>query len=51
MTSATVPPPMARHGEKASPAKKRRMHRVHIFCENPAPMVKSAAMGAENMYT
>lgn len=27
------------------------MHSVQIFCENPAPKVKSAATGAEITYT
>ena len=47
ITSASVPAPIARQGEKARPAKNRRMHSVQIFCENPEPSVNSAARGAE----
>ena len=47
ITSASVPAPIARQGEKARPAKNRRMHSDQIFCENPEPSVNSAARGAE----
>jgi len=38
---------MARAGENMKPAKKRRIQRVQIFWENPAPIVKSAPIGSE----
>jgi hypothetical protein len=50
LTSEIVPAPIESEGEKVSPAKKRKMHRVHIFGEKPAPMVNSAPMGIENVY-
>lgn len=49
--SATVPAPTANAGENIIPAKNRRIHNVQIFCENPAPMVKSAPRGGEIRYT
>ena len=47
LTSAIDPAPIASAGENVSPAKKRRMHRVQIFCERPAPTVKRAPIGVE----
>ena len=49
--SAIDPPPIEREGEKVRPAKKRRMQRVQMFCEKPAPMVKIAPSGVETKYT
>lgn len=49
--SAIVPAPIARAGENVIPAKKRRMHRVQMFCEKPAPTVKIAPRGADTRYT
>jgi hypothetical protein len=51
LTSAIVPAPIERAGEKASPAKKRRIHSVQMFWEQPAPTVKSIPIGMENVYT
>lgn len=51
LTSEIVPAPIESEGEKVSPAKKRKMHSVQIFCEKPAPIVNSAPMGIESVYT
>jgi hypothetical protein len=42
-----VPAPIAKAGEKDIPEKNRRMHNVHIFCENPVPKVNNAAIGTD----
>ena len=50
-TSALDPAPIESAGENVRPAKNRRMQRVQMFWENPAPSVKIAPSGVDTKYT
>ena len=49
--SAMVPAPTARQGDPKKPAKKRQVAKDVMLREKPAPSVKAAASGIDNLYT